>query len=95
MVGDDYGPAMPEISRFFGIRIFMYFEEHGPAHFHARYAEWSAVIEIESLAVSKGDLPGRALGLVIEWARLHQGELRMDWERARQAQALVPIEPLG
>jgi hypothetical protein len=86
---------MPEISRFLGIRIFMYFEDHAPAHFHARYAEWSAVIEIETLAVSKGDLPGRALGLVVEWARLHRDELRLDWERARTAQELVPIEPLA
>ena len=73
----------------------MYFDDHPMPHFHARYAEWSVAIDIETLAVVKGDLPGRALGLVIEWARLHQDELRIDWERARQAQDLLPIEPLG
>ena len=85
---------MPEISRFFGIRIYMFYEEHAPAHFHARYADHSASIEIESLAVLAGAIPGRALGLVVEWGSVHQAELRADWERARQAQSLLPIEPL-
>ena len=85
---------MPEISRFFGIRIYMFFEEHAPPHFHASYAEQSACIEIESLAVLAGNLPGRALGLVVEWGSVHRGELRADWERARQAESLLPIEPL-
>jgi len=86
---------MPEISRFFGIRILMYYEDHLPPHFHARYAGHRASIEIESLAVLAGDLPGRALGLVVEWGRLHQSELAEDWERARDTQPLLPIDPLG
>lgn len=86
---------MPEISRFFGIRIYMYYAEHAPPHFHARYAGQRASIEIETLAVMRGDLPGRALGLVVEWGRLHRTELLEDWDRARQAQPLLPIDPLG
>lgn len=86
---------MPEISRFLGIRIYMYYEEHSPPHFHADYAGQVAVLEIASLAVLKGDLPGRALGLVVEWARLHRAELEANWMRARQAQPLWPVEPLG
>lgn len=85
---------MPELSRFFGIRIFMYYAEHAPPHFHARYAGQVAAIEIESLAVIKGGLPGRALGLVVEWAQSHRAELTANWERARKARALLPIDPL-
>lgn len=86
---------MPEISRFLGIRIYMYYEEHSPPHFHAEYAGKLAVLDIASLAVLKGDLPGRALGLVVEWARLHRPELEANWMRARKAEPLLPVEPLG
>ena len=54
-----------------------------------------AVVDIASLAILKGDLPGRALGLVVEWGRLHRGELEANWTRAREAQPLLPVEPLG
>lgn len=86
---------MPEISRFFGIRIYMYYSEHAPPHFHARYSGSSASIEIETLAILRGDLSGRALGLVVEWGRLHRAELLEDWELARQTEPLLPIDPLG
>lgn len=86
---------MPEISRFLGIRIYMYYEEHSPPHFHAKYAGQMAVVDIASLAVIKGDIPGRALGLVVEWGRLHRAELEANWARARQAEPLWPVEPLG
>ena len=72
---------MPEISRFFGIIIRMYFDDHQPAHFHAFYGEFEAVINIETLAIIKGQLPPRALGLALEWASLHQSELKSFWER--------------
>jgi len=85
---------MPEISRFFGIRILMYYADHLPPHFHARYPGYRVSIEIESLAVLAGDLPGRALGLVVEWGRLHRSELLDDWKRARDTQPLLPIDPL-
>ena len=85
---------MPEISRFFGIVIRIYFNDHGPAHFHAAYGEFEALINIETLAVYRGDLPRRALALVLEWAALHRDELRQDWELARKGQSLQPIAPL-
>ena len=59
---------MPEISRFFGIVITMYYDEHNPPHFHARYGSAKVAIEITSLRILAGKLPSRALGLIIEWA---------------------------
>lgn len=85
---------MPEISRFFGIVIKMYFDEHPPPHFHAEYGEQEALIDIHTLAIISGQLSPRALGLVIEWAALHQAELRETWERARNMQSLGKIAPL-
>lgn len=85
---------MPEISRFYGIVIKMFFNEHNPPHFHAFYGEHETLVEIQSLAVIAGGLPPRAMGLVIEWASLHKQELIADWERARSHQSLSPIEPL-
>ena len=85
---------MPEISRFFGIIIRMYFNDHLPPHFHAHYCEHQIEIAIETLEVLKGKLPSRVLGLVLEWASLHRDELRTDWERARNEEPLEPIQPL-
>ena len=85
---------MPEVARFFGIVIRMYFRDHSPAHFHAEYGEHGALIEIETLAVLRGDLPRRAMALVLEWAALHRQELRADWDRARGGTPLELIEPL-
>ena len=75
---------MPEISRFLGIIMAMYYNGHSPPHFHARYGDAKAEIEIQSLTILAGKLPPRVLGLVIEWASQHQEELLMDWELARQ-----------
>jgi hypothetical protein len=66
---------MPEISRFYGIVIRMYFDDHHPPHFHAFYAEYEALIEIATLSIWQGTLPKRALALVQEWAKLHQQQL--------------------
>ena len=85
---------MPEISRFFGIVIKMFFDDHNPPHFHAEYAGSVALVGIRTLAVFSGGLPPRAMGLVIEWATLHQQELLADWERAQAQQDLRPIAPL-
>jgi len=86
---------MPEVSRFFGIVITMRSREHLPPHFHAEYAGQVAAVEIESLAVIQGRLPGRVLGLVIEWAAQHQAELLTDWELTRQHLPPRKIAPLG
>lgn len=85
---------MPEISRFFGIVIKMFFDDHNPPHFHAEYAGSIALIGIRTLSAFSGRLPPRAMGLVIEWATLHQQELLADWERAQAQQDLRPITPL-
>ena len=85
---------MPEISRFYGIVIKMYFADHAPPHFHAEYAEHEARIAIGSLAVLSSNLPPRAAGLVAEWATLHQAELQVLWERAATLQPLYRIDPL-
>ncbi len=85
---------MPEISRFFGIVIKMYFDDHLPPHFHAEYGEHEALININPLALVGGKLPPRVLGLVMEWATLHQEELKIEWEKAKQLQPLDKINPL-
>jgi hypothetical protein len=85
---------MPEVSRFFGIVVRIYFGDHSPAHFHAEYGEYEALVEIETLAILRGDLPRRAMALVLEWAALHRQELRTDWERARRGTPLESIAPL-
>jgi hypothetical protein len=84
---------MPEISRFLGIVIGMFFNEHGPPHFHAVYGEHQMTVEIES-GKARGEFPPRAARLVLEWAELHKQELLEDWERARQRQPLERIAPL-
>lgn len=86
---------MPELSRFYGVQIKMYFDDHHPPHFHAKYAGDQAVIGIETLAVIAGDLPSRALGLVIEWASLHRTELREAWKHAQNLEPTGKIEPLA
>lgn len=85
---------MPQISRFFGIIIYMYFNDHAPPHFHAEYSEYEAVYVIETLEILRGSLPRRAHSLVVEWATFHRNELRENWNRARQMQPLDGIEPL-
>jgi len=85
---------MPEISRFYGIVIKMFFDDHNPPHFHALYGEHEVLIDINTFALFAGHFPPRALGLVIEWATLHQDELLNDWERAQGQEPLSKIEPL-
>ena len=85
---------MPEISRFFGIVVQMYYSDHDPPHFHVRYSGQKALIAIETLALLRGHLSPRALGLVTEWAALHRTELMEDWNLARAEAQLKPIAPL-
>ena len=70
---------MPEISRFLGIIISMYFDEHNPPHFHIRYNEYQAAMDIRTLNLWDGHLPARVRGLVAEWAELHRQELLEMW----------------
>ena len=85
---------MPRVSEFFGIVIYMYYNDHMPPHFHAEYGEHEAIYEIDTLDIARGGLPRRAHALVLEWAALHRNELRDDWERARKEKPLVEIEGL-
>ncbi|MBI4546016.1 MAG: DUF4160 domain-containing protein [Gemmatimonadetes bacterium] len=85
---------MPKLSEFFGVAIYMYWGDHGTPHFHARYAGEKASIAIEDLSVLAGNLSPRALGLVVEWAALHQDELRLAWRRAMNNEPVGKIEPL-
>ncbi|HEX4669376.1 MAG TPA: DUF4160 domain-containing protein [Solirubrobacterales bacterium] len=85
---------MPTISRFFGIAIIMFFDDHGFPHFHARHPEGEAKVRIDNLEVMDSDLGRRQLRFVLAWAELHQEELEENWRRARAGETLLDIEPL-
>jgi len=87
-------PCMPRISYFFGISIYMYFEDHLPPHFHAQYNEYKATIAIDTLRIVKGNLPRRATALVLEWASMYRDELQSNWEAIRDDRPFDKIEPL-
>ena len=85
---------MPEICRFFGIIIGMFYNEHNPPHFHARYGEFVAEFDIQTLGIINGGLPKRAKALVLEWAEEHRSELLENWELARKMQEINKLKPL-
>lgn len=85
---------MPEISRFYGIIIRMYFIDHNPPHFHAEYQGEQAEFDIRTLEIIAGSLPNRAVNLVLEWANKNREELMKNWERAQVPEQLKKIEPL-
>lgn len=85
---------MPEVSRFFGIVIKMYFDDHQPPHFHAEYGSDECLIDIRNLSVFAGRLPPRAMGLVVEWAVLRREELLENWRRLHSEEASQKIDPL-
>ncbi|MCK5808052.1 DUF4160 domain-containing protein [bacterium] len=85
---------MPEISRFLGIRILMFFSEHNPPHFHAEYNEYKISINIQTLGVIEGRVPSKVLGLVVEWAEDHQNELLQNWNKIKESGEFNKIEPL-
>ncbi len=88
------GQIMPTISTFYGILIKMFFNDHLPAHFHAEYAEFKATIDIEKLEILEGELPRRALELVLDWAELHKEALLEDWNLCQTKRQPKKIEPL-
>ncbi|MSQ72093.1 MAG: DUF4160 domain-containing protein [Betaproteobacteria bacterium] len=85
---------MPEISRFYGIVIRMYFGDHNPPHFHVEYEGNEALISIHTLGVIVGQLPPRAMGMVAEWAATHRDELLADWVKASNLEPPEKIAPL-
>lgn len=85
---------MPRLAAFYGIVIYMYRPDHPTPHFHARYGEHVAQIELATFAVLAGSLPPRALRLVQEWAAMHRHELAANWQLAQALEPLEPIDPL-
>lgn len=86
---------MPTISAFYGLLIRMFFNDHAPPHFHARYGEFEATIDISTQSVIKGELPSRALELAREWGMIHRAELLENWRLCRENMPPAKIEPLA
>ena len=85
---------MPTISAFYGILIQMFWSDHAPPHFHALYSEYEVLIDIRTLDILEGEMPRRALALILEWAQEHRAELIEDWELCSCNQPLKKIRPL-
>ena len=85
---------LPEISRFFGIVVYFNANDHPPPHFHARYQGRDIAVEIRTLRVRGAGLPARAVGLVVEWASIHQAELLQAWDDVRGGKRPARIAPL-
>ena len=85
---------MPLISQFYGISIIMYYNDHSPPHFHAKYAEFEALINMYTLQMIEGNLPLRALRIVQIWAEQHQNELLENWDLIVHHKQPLTITPL-
>ncbi len=85
---------MPTLSSFYGIVIQMFWNDHAPPHFHALYGEYEVLVNIRTLEIMKGQMPRRALSLILEWASLHRSELMEDWELCVTRQSPKKILPL-
>jgi len=85
---------MPEISRFFGMVVAMYYNDHEPPHFRVRYGDLRGLIAIDPPGELAGNLPPKALTLVLDWAAMHRDELLADWQLAREQAPLHRIAPL-
>jgi hypothetical protein len=86
--------TMPQISEFYGIQIYMYWRQHDPAHFHARYGDFEILVDIAESTVIKGAIPARQLKLVLAWSELHQRELFDNWEKCKHHEQPDRIEAL-
>lgn len=84
---------MPEISRFYGLIIYMNFKDHAPPHFHVWYGDYKAIVTIQD-SIVKGEMPQRALKMIFDWLEIHRAELLIDWELAQIGEKLNKIEPL-
>ncbi|CAK0760570.1 DUF4160 domain-containing protein [Gammaproteobacteria bacterium] len=82
---------MPELTRFYGIIIKLFFGDHPPPHFHAVYGEYNAIFNIETLEMIEGDMPLRARKLVIEWAKEYQSDLQEIWVE-KKFKKLPPLQ---
>lgn len=86
---------MPLVCEFFGIKIYMYWDEHMPPHFHAQYVDQKALVSINDAVVIKGSLPSKQLKLVLAWCELHKEELMENWDSAKQHDEIHRINPLS
>jgi len=84
---------MPEISRFYGLIIYMNFKDHAPPHFHVWYGDFKAVVTIQN-GIVNGEMPQRALKMIFDWLEIHRSELLIDWDLAQKGEELRKIEPL-
>ena len=85
---------MPLVSEFLGIKIYMYWNEHVPPHFHAEYGDNSILVDIKNTVVLKGAFPNKQLKLVLAWCELHKEELLKNWESSKIHGTIERIEPL-
>ena len=85
---------MPTISSFYGISIRMFWGDHAPAHFHAIYGEFEILVNVKTLEIIDGNMPRRALALILEWASLHREELIEDWKLCEMKKMPAKIAPL-
>lgn len=85
---------MPEVSRFLGTTIYMYFNDHNPPHFHVKYESYRAIIGIDDLRIIEGNLPPKALSLVVEWTSIHKNELIKNWNNLIKNGTFNKIKPL-
>lgn len=85
---------MPELCRFFGIVIYMYFNDHPPPHFHVKYQQHRAQIAIDTLEILEGELPAKELWLVRHWANQHNQELSNNWQNLQKTGEFAKIAPL-
>lgn len=86
---------MPEVSRFYGIIVRIFHDDHGAPHFHAEHAGRKIKIAIHGLSPMRGQLPPPVLNLLLRWAELHQEELLAAWERAQRGETPGKIAPLA
>lgn len=86
---------MPLICEFFGIKIYMYWDEHMPPHFHAEYGDLKAIISIQEAVTIKGSLPSKQLKLVLAWCEIHSVELMDNWDSAERHGEISKIDPIG
>ncbi len=84
---------MPQISEFYGINIYMYINDHQPPHFHVKYNDYEAFVNIDN-GVVKGELPRRVINLVFEWLDAHKEELMDNWKRLQNHESPIKIKPL-
>ena len=85
---------MPEISRFFGIIVYMHFNDHNPPHFHIKYSNFKAIIAIDNFTIIEGEIPPRVYSLVIKWASIHKKELLNNWKKLIKTGKFTKIKPL-